>query len=184
MNLIAFTGRAGSGKTTLADELVNLGYTKLSFATPVKQFYQEIFGVEPDKTDPSVRDWLQTFGTDLCRGHDNHVWIRHMADALQAISHLTNKVVIDDCRFRNEARFLRDLDFLIIKTEGRQHKLTEAQRNHSSEQETDLIIPDFTIDNSKSIEDSVKQLLRKLSIFECGVDTIIFDETKKDDEEI
>lgn len=41
--LIAFTGKAGAGKTTLAKMLEKDGYTRISFATPLKTFLKTVF---------------------------------------------------------------------------------------------------------------------------------------------
>ena len=66
---IALCGYAGAGKTYIAQYLVeNLGYTRLSFADPLRQLFRAIFGRDPDKrTDRAA---MQRLGTEVGRSPD------------------------------------------------------------------------------------------------------------------
>ena len=55
--LVALVGKQGVGKTTLADKMSTQGFKKLSFATPMRDMFQHVFG--HDKVD---RSWMQSFG--------------------------------------------------------------------------------------------------------------------------
>jgi ATPase subunit of ABC transporter with duplicated ATPase domains len=80
-HLIMLTGKIGSGKTTAAQLLVDhAGYTEVTFAGPIKEFarsigftWEEVYGTQAQKETPnkhygiSGRQFLQKFGTDLCR---------------------------------------------------------------------------------------------------------------------
>lgn len=128
MTIIALTGYAEVGKSTVANYLVEQhGFTRLSFAAPLKrmiltldpyvsssfddQFYRvseilEAHGeTEAKKLFPEYRRLLQVFGTDCIRAEDEHFWIyaaaRQMTDP-------TADYVFDDCRFPNEAQFILD----------------------------------------------------------------------------
>src|SRR5690348_6899955 len=57
--LIGLTGKAGSGKDTIADRLVvNKGFTKLAFAAPMKEALNKLFGFDP--SDWYDREWKET----------------------------------------------------------------------------------------------------------------------------
>ncbi|MDC0863194.1 hypothetical protein OAP74_01815 [bacterium] len=129
--IVGICGLIGSGKGTVADILVEQGFTKVSFADKLKDGVATIFGwdramLEGD-TDES-RDWreqadafwtqetgrtitprivLQEFGTECMRdGFDNGVWVsllkKHMIDN-------PGNYVVPDVRFRNEQNMIRDL---------------------------------------------------------------------------
>jgi len=129
--IIGICGLIGSGKGTVADVLVDQGFTKVSFADKLKDGVSTIFGwdramLEGD-TDES-RQWreqrddfwsaetemevtprlvLQLFGTDCLRnGFHDGVWVsllkKHMLDN-------PGNYVIPDVRFRNEQNMIRKL---------------------------------------------------------------------------
>jgi len=142
---IAFCGRAGAGKSTLADFLVKVyGFQKYSFADAVKGVARELFGMtEKD------RSLLQGIG-DRMRQIDEYVWIRYVMNRI--IAEGFDDVVIDDLRYVNEAYFLKANGFIIIKLVGRGYEMTEEQMSHPSEMEIDSIVPDYVIDVSRSLQ--------------------------------
>lgn len=141
MTLIALTGYAASGKSTVANYLVDQhGFTRVSFAAPLKKMLRtlnpimgyEDFGddgvvrglVHPIrladlfrygwteaqiKEDPNMgkeyRRLLQVLGTDCVRAEQEDFWIQ--AAERQMTDHTAN-YVFDDCRFPNEAEFIKD----------------------------------------------------------------------------
>ena len=134
---VAFIGKMMSGKTTSADYLVrNYGFTRLAFADPVKSIaaqmlntlsmniHQWEFATHPDnmwdyeriqreKGNPAVRKLLQLVGTELGRelvGYPN-VWVDMLIQQIDEYEH----VVVDDCRFPNEAEALEDNNFKLIR---------------------------------------------------------------------
>ena len=129
--IVGICGLIGSGKGTVADILVEQGFTKVSFADKLKDGVATIFGwdrsmLEGD-TDES-RSWreqvdefwtketgrtitprvvLQEFGTECMReGFDNGVWVsllkKYMIDN-------PGNYVVPDVRFRNEQDMIREL---------------------------------------------------------------------------
>ena len=129
--IVGICGLIGSGKGTVADILVEQGFTKVSFADKLKDGVATIFGwdralLEGD-TDES-REWreqsddfwtqetgriitprvvLQEFGTECMReGFDNGVWVSLLKKYL-----LDNPgyYVVPDVRFRNEQNMIREL---------------------------------------------------------------------------
>lgn len=126
--IVAFTGPAGSGKSTAADYLVGKGYTRVKFAAPLKAMCHAIGltvrHIEGDlKQEPcdllqgkTPRHAMQTLGTEWgrdCLGPN--FWIDLWA--AEACRH--PRVVCDDCRFENEAASIRDLGGIVVRLEGR-----------------------------------------------------------------
>lgn len=113
---ICLIGKAGSGKTTLA-ELLETGqdYHRISFASPLK--------VMADTTTDRAR--LQQLGLDV-RALDPLAWVRlalaemdRLTDEAVACSNVLNgdrpRFVVDDCRFPNELDALREDGFVVVK---------------------------------------------------------------------
>jgi len=117
-----------SGKTTVAEALVKHGYTRVSFAAPLKrvaitllqelgyekQVAMEMVYIDKEAYVPeikaSVRHILQTLGTEYGRQclHPD-VWIMCMEKRLASLRQEGKFAVIDDCRFLNEAALIRQL---------------------------------------------------------------------------
>jgi 5'(3')-deoxyribonucleotidase len=112
--VIAFLGRAGSGKTTAARYFEErYGAERVSFAAPIKRIARDmldfsdaqLYGNEKEAIDPrygfSPRWVLQRLG---CGGRDHiaaDVWLD--VAVRTAVASRAPVVVIDDCRFINEA---------------------------------------------------------------------------------
>ncbi len=156
MTNILLCGVAGSGKTTVAKELEKTGYHIYSFAEPVKRIAAEILLRPVNKLDPLDRKFLQELGTNLARARDECIWIKHMEQRLRPT--MMSKVVIDDARFLNEAKWAKDNGFMVVKLEGRRYNLAGYVANHKSETELEQIKPDFYLDNSGTIEDTMELL--------------------------
>lgn len=127
--VVALTGPAGSGKSTAADYLVRQhGYERAKFAGPLKDMCRAI-GLSEDHIEGHLKEvpcdmlcgktprhLMQALGTELGRnliGED--FWIRLWLHRVAA----AKRVVVDDCRFPNEAAAVRSLGGVIIKLEGR-----------------------------------------------------------------
>ncbi|WP_411037539.1 deoxynucleotide monophosphate kinase [Shinella sp. BYT-45] len=131
--VVAFTGLAGSGKSTAADYLIRQhGYVRVKFAGPLKAAMAAM-GFSQEQIEGNLKEtpcaWLnfktpryamQTLGTEWgrkCIGEDfwAELWVHHANNVLAA----GKRVVVDDCRFPNEAEAVRSLGGVIIKLEGR-----------------------------------------------------------------
>ena len=149
---ICFVGKAGSGKSTLADFMKKeYRFKDLHFAMPVKEIAYKYF----DATEKN-RELLQKIG-GLMRTINPLVWVNCMKRSIETSPHFM--LVIDDCRYINEAKMLKELGFTLIKLEGRQWELPEKQANDASETELEKIMADYILDTSKPLETTQKELM-------------------------
>jgi hypothetical protein len=118
--IIALTGPAGVGKSTIAKALAEgparaldpRPWRILSFAAPIKKMAAQILPPEDlaKKDEPSSllgitpRKVLQTLGTEWGRKLDTLLWIELM---VREILSEDTPVIIDDLRFANEAHAVR-----------------------------------------------------------------------------
>lgn len=151
--VVAFTGVAGSGKSTATRYLVEQhGYTLVKFAGPLKDMMRAI-GLDERQIEGDLKEtpceWLQgrtprhamqTLGTQWgrdCIGKD--FWIELWRRRVEIIFADAGRVVVDDCRFPNEAQAIRRLGGDIYKIDGR----GGIAGNHESERgcgDQDLVI--------------------------------------------
>lgn len=161
-------GRARVGKDTVANRLVGrFGYQRLAFADEVRELalkanpyvgryfrladlVEECGWDEAKVLFPDVRRTLQELGETMRRLDPDH-WIRAVD---RQISRTNSPIVVTDCRYPNEAAFLRDRHgFTLVKvTRPGVEKL-----EHPSEQGPDRIVTTLTIANSGTLADLIAQ---------------------------
>ena len=178
--LIAFSGSMGTGKTSAANYLAKThGYKKISFATKLREIAEFIMpGITLALADPrkknkpyfsngeSARDFVINLGK-LIRYHDPEYFIK--------AANLENAgwpdIVVDDCRFQNEAEHIKNLGGRIIRV-NRYPKLNiygPEKLNDPSETELDdypgfdFIVHDCV---NVSLNDLYKQVNNALDEFE------------------
>lgn len=167
VRVIGLSGYARSGKDTAADHLVEkYGYTKVSFAAPMKE---ALYRLNPDVRDisnlvwsvkqvvdmagwegakdltPDVRGLLQRFGTEVGRemfGED--FWVNLAMSQIPDGS----KVVVSDVRYPNEANAIKKLGGKVIRIE---RDGVEPANSHPSETALDGYNFDIRIPNNKDI---------------------------------
>lgn len=131
--VIALTGLAGSGKSTASKYLVEKhGYQLVKFAGPLKDMMRAIgLGeghIEGEHKETSLtllsgrtpRYAMQTLGTEWgrkCMGED--FWVSLWRSRVDSVLAFGGRVVVDDCRFPNEAEEVRKLGGIICKLAGR-----------------------------------------------------------------
>jgi hypothetical protein len=117
-----------SGKTTIASYLHAAGYQRVSFAAPLKRLavllltelglpeHEAMRLVHKDKEEiiPSLRTtarhMLQTLGTEYGRNCIHpHIWVMCAEAQITTLMAEEGCVVVDDCRFPNEAALIRRL---------------------------------------------------------------------------
>lgn len=157
---IALAGKAGAGKSTAADLLVELGYEKRSFATPLKNIAATLWG-EPGRTD---RDKLQKLGVAV-REIDPDAWANLLVKSCRCPLMSTTPysspqppVVVDDLRFPNEYWALKAEGFVIVRIGAEPNRRVdrlkangkwqdERQLDHISELALDALVADHFIAN-------------------------------------
>jgi len=103
---IAICGPMGSGKTWLAEKLVNdFDLTRINLAGKVKAIATDLFFMKPENKD---RVLLQNIGKKM-RDVRSSVWVDYLLH-----QSAEGDVVCDDVRFVNEARRLQEDGFTII----------------------------------------------------------------------
>lgn len=183
MIIVGLTGKAGSGKDTVADRLVDRhGFTKMSFAGPLKDVLRSIdpiLGMDVmrpgqlitvtqaleacggeegvKKVYPAYRKYLQKLGTEGIRKYDEDFWINC---ALTELSKLDRnaRVVFTDCRFPNEADVFhyalpRDTAELWMVDRPEELRGNGQVSAHSSEAFVGFMDEDITVHNNGSISD-------------------------------
>ena len=138
--IIGLIGFIGSGKDTVAQEFVKLGYKKDSFAAPLKDVCAAMFGwprelLEGDTTESrefretpdmfwtrklgidnfTPRLALQLVGTDVLRNQfSQDIWLNSLEYRIRKNASERSCVVISDARFKNELDLIREMGGKII----------------------------------------------------------------------
>jgi len=169
--IIALTGPKGVGKTSIAREIESRDWMDrciLSFADPLRRMIAQIIPMSL-MTDPKEKevplDWmggksprqlLQSLGTDWGRDMVSEtIWIDAMRRMISDQSF--DVIIIDDCRFENEAQMVRDMGGIVI---GLEREGIAYTGEHQSEMpvQADAIIDASIIDLAA---DSIEHLLHK-----------------------
>lgn len=167
MKNIAIVGKMYSGKTTLAQALVeHHGYTRVAMAGPLKQLALLAYGedVVKDKeystvdmttgevTFKSGRALLQGIGQTI-KAVDRDIWLKIFINDTTQMAR--EPYVVDDVRFGFEADYLRGQGWMVVKVQTpdgtRIHRArsttgrtpTKAELEHESEGGVDGIKADY-----------------------------------------
>lgn len=177
--LIGLTGRAGTGKDTVAAYLEDqYAFTVLAFADPLRDMLGALLQhVDVDgawmveralKEQPvhvigaSYRALAQTLGTEWGRNtvHPD-LWLRIAEYRANQALGMGSNVVITDVRFPNEAAWLRRAGGTLLRL----RRDVAAIRPHESERHIDHLAVDDDIDNNNSkgtTFDQVDRVLERL----------------------
>lgn len=159
MQLIGLAGKAGSGKSYLAEQLlVPEGFLPLALAGPMKAELagqgvipgEEALGLTSKSA--RTRNILQTYGTELGRErYHEDVWCSTLEWWIGwFLSHAYERFVITDVRYPNELEWVRSLGGLVVRVVGRGGLEGDAAA-HSSEVALDSFnLPE--LDNSEGRE--------------------------------
>jgi dephospho-CoA kinase len=166
VTIIGLCGKAGSGKSTVAQYLQeNYGFEKIAFADSLKEMLLKsgiVTLTDLDKKTPYTRFLLQRIGTDIMRNQVNpDYWVNKTLVRIgELISKGKKKIVIDDIRFLNEAELVDLYNGVIIKINRNNNGILDNEnlKNHESELFTDQIPADFIINNTGTIDDLCKKI--------------------------
>jgi len=131
--LVGIYGKAGAGKDTIGDHLVNqYGFHKIALADPIKRIVKDVFVLDDhtvydreareqpleDMPEWSVRKLLQYIGTELFRENiDDAIWVKSLWKRIK--NDPNNNYVVTDLRFPNELDYFKDrpdeCEFISIK---------------------------------------------------------------------
>jgi len=105
---VAIAGQMASGKTTLAKALAEaLNGTIMSLGGKVKDVGRDLFGMQVKD-----RPLLQQIGMKM-REIRPDVWIEYLDRAAESSD--SEVVLVDDCRFINEAEWFKRHDWILIR---------------------------------------------------------------------
>lgn len=172
--IIALTGLKQSGKSTAANYLVEkYNFTKHNFKDAmikeIKQYFPdfikkecELYNCDVDylfeKKPGHIRELMKNFGTQLRRGENPNYWVWKWAEVLDELAN-TN-LVVDDCRFLNEAEQIKYVEEgIIIKIIRTGQVSTDT---HQSETEMSYIEPDYTIEVATGEQNKLYEELDKI----------------------
>jgi len=171
--LIAVTGKAGSGKSEVARILHEMqpGSLILSFAAPVKRIAKEFYGWDGEK-DASGRRLLQDIAT-AGRRYNSEIWVNCMLERINMVQHNLDVIIIDDLRFLNEAKLVRNFQGKIIKVYGRGHDLGIFGEHQSETELTEIeasLISNFPYETIYEVTRKLADLLTKWNARNSGED--------------
>ncbi|SEG15507.1 deoxynucleotide monophosphate kinase family protein [Marinobacterium lutimaris] len=182
MKLIGIAGRANSGKDTLAGLILeHVTGQQRAFADPLRRAAMEIFGLTLEQmTDRDLKEkvipyWgysprqvLQLLGTESIRdvfGPDT--WVKRAALGLEELLAVDaderydgDVVVFTDCRFAEEARWIRQSGGVVIHIT---RPGLAAVHGHVSEMPLPEALIDFVVVNDGSIDDLRHQVLHQVA---------------------
>jgi len=121
--LLALSGKQGVGKDTCAEMFVELGFSSIAYADPMKRKFAEITGLPIDVYDDFKRSSLSykensMNGRDICVGIG--MLMRELSpnlftDTVQAFIDEKSNTVVTDMRFQNELDHMKKNNATIIK---------------------------------------------------------------------
>ncbi len=177
MKNIYFVGKAGSGKTSACNFIIQkYGFYAVKFAAPMYDLANRY--IDMKRKD---RNLLQILGTDVGRMLVNKdIWTNRLLEDIYMIDETRKRLnmsqisyVLDDCRFSNEHKnlknqgwigiFLDTLDDVRIKRlSGRDGNVDIELLNHKSETEIDLFKHDLLSVNANGTIDEMNNEIDKI----------------------
>ena len=177
MHLIGFTGKAGCGKDTAVEFLMNQHYyAGWAFAAPIRQGVIAAFGLsDEDFMDrnrkeaiiedigKSPRQLMQLFGTEFARkmlGDD--IWVNVASHVLNQFFQAPemadmNGVAISDVRFDNEAEYIKSKGGIVVEIV---RPSATAVSDHVSEHGIDSSLVDAVVINDGELSKLYEQVTK------------------------
>ena len=181
MKVIAISGKAESGKDTIAKEIKRLLEEQnykvmiIHFADVLKFVCRQYFNWNGEK-DEYGRTLLQQVGTEMREKNNPNMWVSITEELIRGIGREFDWVIVPDTRFKKEINMLnenfdcvslrilrQDIDSYGIVSDHVNH-LTDEQRAHKSECDLDdykfnhIIINNYYINNDDINDIALKAL--------------------------
>ena len=167
VRIIGIAGKAGSGKDTIAESLVEQeGFTRFAFADPLKNSVSNLFGIPlqhlnhrvsketvNETWQKSPRQLLQWLGDSVRSDISKDFFVVLMAERINVSG--AQKVVISDVRYEQEARFIRRVGGEVVELtrENAFNTMGIQEASHSSEKALPRSLVDYKIANDGSKQD-------------------------------
>lgn len=185
MRVIAISGKAESGKDTIAKMLKqqleeqNYKVMIIHFADVLKFVCRQYFDWNGEK-DEYGRTLLQQVGTEMREKNNPNMWVNITKELIRGIGVEFDYVLVPDTRFKEEINMLNEyfncLSVRILRQDIDSYgisyvhvnNLTDEQRAHKSERDLDdykfdlFITNDYYIDNDSVNDVTLKALCNKL----------------------
>lgn len=175
--IIGLSGKARVGKDTAAEFLAQHGFKRIAFADPLKNAASIMFGIprsdfdDPEKKEKLNLDWAlsprqiaQRLGTEGGRNVFGHsFWVKRAALTIKQLveAHGPSDFVITDCRFDEEAEWIRRRGGIVIEVRRKDAAPVAA---HSSENGISEFLVDERIDNNGTLEEFEAAVLKKAGL--------------------
>lgn len=125
--VVTISGKARSGKDTLADYLIENSpedavYSKTALGNPIKAVHKVLYG----HTDKKDREGLIMIGQGL-RAKEPHIWIiTWLRHAIESFAYEeSSKLIVTDVRQPNEFSFFKSLGALTVRVDSDETKRRE-----------------------------------------------------------
>ena len=173
MKIILISGKAGSGKDTVAgilkEHLISDGISESKilithFADLLKYIATKFFGWNGVKDDVG-RTLLQHLGTNVVREKNPNYWTDFIKSVLKLFENEWEYVFIPDTRFPNEVSEIVSNfeDVKVVRVNRPKNNiLSEAQQEHPSETALDDFKFDVVLENSFDTLDELSQYLKEM----------------------
>ena len=174
--IIGIAGKAGSGKTTLANFLKTEFENRqrkaciINYGDLVKFIAKEYFNWSGEK-DEIGRSLLQKVGTEYGRNKtDENIWTDIVIKCSGVLENEYNVIIVADCRFPNEIERWEKLgkemiSIKIIRGEY-ENNLTQEQKAHASETALDSYLNfTYTVENLGGLnefKDAAKAIVKDI----------------------
>ena len=114
--IIALSGFAQAGKDSCGKYLVEkYGFQRVAFATKLKDIARDLFNVDVGESHGELDErerWILIQLGKQMREIEPLVWLLY---ALKDVDLEKDNIVITDCRFWNEAEFIRSWDGIVVR---------------------------------------------------------------------
>lgn len=190
--LIGITGKIASGKSTSSRILEkNHNFTEYTMAGPLKKIAlnlgfteEEVNGTQEQKLlknkywNISGREFLQKFGTEICRDtlprvinmnlNNRTLWCRLFEIYYQELKDSDTNIVVSDCRFNDELDLIKELNGVTISIIRNKEELNNTNNYKCHPSEMLEYKTNFVINNNGNLDDLKYKLNEVINLIKLG----------------